>query len=587
VIFIKKPVDTRENVSITKKGSSSTNQNQPGRGNNFNGPDNCFFTLQRTIGNHAILQLLQDSTLLQRQQAKPSNAQAAIDEANSAIKQMYGIIHSTNTLNAEYEFTFWTSNGAMTLVNFKQTQPGTKPVQPVDEATFTRGFGTWLPVFIGQQERYYKIILQRESANWGVKSQGETQPASQPSLPPEGRSIPLSTSGVPAPTFIKGTEIVKQIGSLLHVPQNGRAEANFSVEYDDDRLEKLEIGTFTWDRPKTGSKDLPPQPLFVDVELLNSILAFTGGLGNRTVTFKLNGIHSGSPPYGVWHVTEAGVKRPPTSGMPDEADKIVSDYRRMHQDIIVQWRQGVKDMAVYAAMMGAEQIALWLIGGAIFKLLGASFRLVAPRLLGFIGKGTQAGLEYLETMIVRLSTAEKAELRAIIKKAETEGMEALSAIEKQRLIDLMTKLESLIGKPLVQAEKDAIRDAMVARYGAARAATVEAFKKAGLSCPIHHRFPLEWSHLFPQLDVNAAKNLIGLETTVHQGVNAVWTRFRTLPAAKVKGEYVVKIVEIVDKYFGKWYHTVPQNSGAALTAEVATAKSSALAEVDALIQIIK
>ena len=113
------------------------------------------------------------------------------------------------------------------------------------------------------------------------------------------------------------------------------------------------------------------------------------------------------------------------------------------------------------------------------------------------------------------------------------------------------------------------------------------FQAAGRSYQIHHRLPLEWAHKFPGLDVNAGKNLIGIETDVHRGVNAVWTRLRTsAAAAKVDGNVVSQVMGIVDRNFGKWYDIVPSTSGAALETEVASAKSAAYAEVDALVKAL-
>lgn len=43
---------------------------------------------------------------------------------------------------------------------------------------------------------------------------------------------------------------------------------------------------------------------------------------------------------------------------------------------------------------------------------------------------------------------------------------------------------------------------------------------------VHHRIPLEWSHLFPDADPNRLSNLIGLDKTVHIGISESWNEFR-------------------------------------------------------------
>lgn len=47
-------------------------------------------------------------------------------EAERAAAEMWGVVNDINALDAEVEFTYYTSNGAMTLVSFKQTKPGGK-----------------------------------------------------------------------------------------------------------------------------------------------------------------------------------------------------------------------------------------------------------------------------------------------------------------------------------------------------------------------------------------------------------------------------------------------------------------------------
>ena len=43
---------------------------------------------------------------------------------------------------------------------------------------------------------------------------------------------------------------------------------------------------------------------------------------------------------------------------------------------------------------------------------------------------------------------------------------------------------------------------------------------------VHHRIPLEWSHLFPKADANRAANLIGMKSVDHTLVTNVWNAWR-------------------------------------------------------------
>jgi hypothetical protein len=359
----------------------------------------------------------------------------------------------------------------------------------------------------------------------------------------------------------------------------------FEATFEDDRLVSLKntLKEFGGGR----GPNFVPAASGTDFMFKQTLLAFTQGLGRRTLALTLTGKANSRDV--VWKVSQIGVDRGPAPRQPDEAEAIVADYRRMHEEIIAKWREGVKDAAIYAGMLGVEQIAFWLIGGVIAKGAGVIFETAAPRLLRFLRAGSKggsrAGAEYLETMIARLGSAERAEMQALARKAETEGVDKLTKVERSRLRDLLEEIEALVDKPLAQGEKDILRGRMVSRFNAGKVGVDAAFQAAGRTYQIHHRIPLEYAHHFPGFDVNTAKNLIGLETDVHRGVNALWTRLRTsAPAGKVNGNVVSRVADIVDKHFGKWFDKVPGNAGAALEREVATAKSAGLNAIDALVR---
>jgi len=49
---------------------------------------------------------------------------------------------------------------------------------------------------------------------------------------------------------------------------------------------------------------------------------------------------------------------------------------------------------------------------------------------------------------------------------------------------------------------------------------------AEMGLQIHHRIPLEWAHLSPNLDPNRASNLIGLPDVEHWRITAAWNQWR-------------------------------------------------------------
>ncbi|HEV8430459.1 MAG TPA: DUF4157 domain-containing protein [Pyrinomonadaceae bacterium] len=533
-------------------------------------------------GNFSVL--TNSSVMLSRQDENetPEQAQTRQAEVEMAAREMTSVLSSINVVGAEVEFLFWTSHGAITLVNFRRTQQGTRVVPAFTGDVldaFTASELRVLPTIFGTGERYVQLTMHRTTTTWQQSSFQTPQAA--PARPPEGRTIPISRHGY-GETFLRSLEVANEIVRQLRVPRNATAELIATIELDDDRIVSWSMQRYqaTEGHPRGVTAPAPPE---FNSNINSVLLPFTSGIGRRTVRMTLRGRHSGGDPNSIWDVAEAGVVRSLGAAV-DEASEIVAEYRRTHEQIMVQWRQGVRDAAVYAGMLGLREVAFWLIGGAVFRVLGGGLRVVAPRLYTLISPRTRVAAEYAETLFTRLLPAEKAELRALAARAETQGLEALTTLERARLDAIWRRMEQLISSPISQIEKGYLRTAMHGRYQAARAAEVAAFEAAGRAYQIHHRMPLEYGHLFPGFDVNTGSNLIGLDVTVHRGVNAVWTRFRTLPADRITPDAVSRVATIVDRHFNRWYHQVPPAPG--LGTAVDGARDAALREVDLLVRAL-
>ncbi len=100
-----------------------------------------------------------------------------------------------------------------------------------------------------------------------------------------------------------------------------------------------------------------------------------------------------------------------------------------------------------------------------------------------------------------------------------------------------------------------------------RGATAEVYRKSARivwdslstikrsSADVHHRIPLEWSHLYPELNPNRSSNLKWIPRTIHQGadgVSAAWTRFRnSLGGRSPTAQEVLDKAAEIDSRFGK------------------------------------
>ncbi|MFG0285955.1 MAG: hypothetical protein ACF8R7_16180 [Phycisphaerales bacterium JB039] len=67
---------------------------------------------------------------------------------------------------------------------------------------------------------------------------------------------------------------------------------------------------------------------------------------------------------------------------------------------------------------------------------------------------------------------------------------------------------------------------------------------------VHHRIPLEWSHLFP-LNPNHITNLHGVPRAVHTQINNRWTAFRTVNRGRMpSAQEVLEHARLIDLDFG-------------------------------------
>jgi hypothetical protein len=56
---------------------------------------------------------------------------------------------------------------------------------------------------------------------------------------------------------------------------------------------------------------------------------------------------------------------------------------------------------------------------------------------------------------------------------------------------------------------------------------------AEMGLEVHHRIPLEWAHLTPNLDPNRTANLIGVPAAEHWLITAAWNQWRVGLGARV------------------------------------------------------
>jgi hypothetical protein len=72
--------------------------------------------------------------------------------------------------------------------------------------------------------------------------------------------------------------------------------------------------------------------------------------------------------------------------------------------------------------------------------------------------------------------------------------------------------------------------------------------KAAKGLQIHHKIPLQYAHMFKNLDVNSINNLVGLNKKSHGIVSKAWAAFakaNPTPTAKQVADFSAEVMKLV------------------------------------------
>jgi hypothetical protein len=198
-------------------------------------------------------------------------------------------------------------------------------------------------------------------------------------------------------------------------------------------------------------------------------------------------------------------------------------------------------------------LALWHAGGIAIRGLGWLGGRIAPTVLRALKRGGTEAAGWLRTTLARLAPEERVAFERLWTKVQLEGKGALSSSERAELRGLMSGIERLIHEPLDRETKSKLRAQARQAYKTLHPDLAALLDEQGALLPIHHRCPLEYAHLFPDKNINAAENLALVTLSVHKRIDALWTKFRRArPAATA--EEVQAASRVIDSHFGPWYH---------------------------------
>jgi hypothetical protein len=489
-----------------------------------------------------------------REGREPEAAREA--EVDRFLTHVVGVARGVEEVGASLSFTFWVEQGALTLMGYREEGRGGPVGRRVEPEGLERVLRHVFTDYVGRRTGEVVLKLRREEARWVVEHDATRQSL----RPPEAKTLPVRTRGIPSGTFLAFHEAARQGLHAVQVQAGGAARVEFVVWLEDGRLVGWELLEVRRTREGAGMNPRPLSP-WVAGHVVMSLLPFAEGLGPRSVRVVLGTAHRLGEEEAWGRVESAQVERTPPA--PE-----LSWYRAMHEAILLRWREDVHEGAAWLAQKGVEDAALWMAGGIIAKGVGFFATKGLEWVPRALARDPEVAAGWLRTALRRLSGDEKAAFEQLWRKVALEGEQALTRTERETLRSLFVRLEQVIQQPLSNHLKRTLREQAREYYAKLYPQFAEALDKSGSALPIHHRRQLEHAHLFPAEDINAGENLAMLQAYVHKELNLLWGKFRKARPSPTADE-VRSAAGIIDGHFEPWYHRVDDPPGLLKTAEEA------------------
>lgn len=495
-------------------------------------------------------------------------------EAARALETIRSVAGAANALGDEWEFRFWSQGGALTLLSLHHTEVGDELVAPLSRRAFLPRLSRELPTLLGTNPHEVTLTLERQETSWTA----DLDKSSKEETPLHVRTIPSVRSGISGPTHQQLLEIARGIARLMTVPRGGSAELVARVSLEDGRV-------LNWEPEDLDSSGAGPA-LSAGEEAVNLVVAvllpFTQGLGERTVSLSLQAEHRHGEVRPRWRIVAAHVLEPPP--LPPQVADIHAEYKKLHESIIIEFQEQTREVAVQAVGFTLEQIAYSLVGGLALKGAWVLIGKGAPTILSFLSQGGKVAVRWFRNLLVRAPTADRELLLRLWMKAETQGINALTAAEKREFQALMGRLEKVLETPLDRKAKEKLWDLAREEYFKLyNPKLAERLGAEGMShYQVHHMCPMQYAHLFPKLDINGKANLAGLHERVHRNINTVWASLGQ-SSKRMKPDDVKRVIDIVNRHYSRWFDKVYDPKDAPALANATQAALTEVAQLKALL----
>jgi hypothetical protein len=497
---------------------------------------------------------------------EPGEAREA--ETERALAWMVGVASGVREVGTRLAFTFWTHEGALTPLGYREEPGGGSTGRVVEARELERMLRPLFIESLGRRTGEGVLTLRREEGRWAVDYEATGQGA----RPAEAKTLAVGTRGTPSAAFLAVHEAMRKGLRAVQVPGEGAARVVVTVELEDGRLTGWELVEALHTRQGTGggARALSPE---VAGQAVQVVLPFTEGLGARSVLLVLRVEHRAGEAEARGRVEEARVVRP-SSALALTPER--NWYYAMHEALLLRWREGVYEGSAWLTEKGMEEAGLWFVGGLVGKGLGTLLTKGLEWVPKALGREPEVAAGWLRSALNRLSGEDKRAFERLWRKMALEGEQALTRGEREALHGLFVRLEQVVQEPLNPNLKNKLRDQARDYYKELHPRLAGVLDELSDELPIHHRRPLQYAHLFPADDINAAENLATLRKYVHNQINFLWGRFRQARPNPTADE-VRRAAEIIDGYFKPWYHRADEPPGLLRTAR--EAREAALHEL--------
>jgi len=464
-----------------------------------------------------------------REEGRESEA-ARKAERERALAWMVGVTSGVREVGTRLAFTFWTHEGALTPLGYREEAGGGSTGRVVEAHVLERVLRPFFTEPLGRGTGEVVLRLRREEGRWAV----DFDATRQGTRPAEAKTLAVGTRGTPSATFLAMHEAMRKGLRAVQVPEEGATRVEVTVGLEDGRLTGWELVEALHTRRGPGGPARAVSPE-VTGQAVQVLLPFTEGLGPRSVHLVLRVEHRAGEAEARGRVESARVERPPSAlALTPEQ----SWYHAMHEATLLRWREGVYEGSAWLAEKGVEEAALWFVGGIIGKGLGSFMTKGLEWVPKALGREPDAAAGWLRSALKRLPAHEKEAFEQLWRKVALEGEQALTQGERQMLRGLFVRIEQVIQQPLSDKTKRELRKAAREDYKELYPQLAKILDESKGELPIHHRRQLEHAHLFPAEDNPTA-------------------------------DEVRRAAEIIDGHFDPWYHRVDDPPGLSRTAEEA------------------